>query len=306
MWYKLNRIMMWVNGVEKQVRPTIVLPYLCFTAKQANSTVQLTKVWSPTAVSLETSTDWNTWSDYTIWDTITLSAVWDKVYMRNKSETPTVFGESSSKFYKFVMTWQIAGSWDINYLLCKESTDTLQSGYCFYYLFQNCASLTSAPALPATTITRYCYMKMFEWTSITVAPELPATDLTNCDVCYGQMFRGCTSLITAPSLPATNVANSCYSAMFYMCTSLTQIPALPATYLISGCYNELVRGCSLIKVSTTQDSDYTQAYRVPTTWTWTTSGSNQTKNMFTDTWWTFTGTPSINMTYYVHKDNVIV
>ena len=44
--------------------------YLCFTANTAGSTVQLWKNWSPTPVTLETSTDWENWSTYTFsWDT---------------------------------------------------------------------------------------------------------------------------------------------------------------------------------------------------------------------------------------------
>lgn len=63
---------------------------LCFTATQANSTVHLDKNGSPDAISLETSTDGSTWTDYT-WsgstgDTLTLANVGDKVYMRAKTE----------------------------------------------------------------------------------------------------------------------------------------------------------------------------------------------------------------------------
>lgn len=63
---------------------------LTFTATQANSTVKLNKVGSPRAISLETSTDGRTWTDYS-WtdktgDTLTLANVGDKVYMRAKTE----------------------------------------------------------------------------------------------------------------------------------------------------------------------------------------------------------------------------
>ena len=136
-----------MKGFNKTTPP---IDYLCFTANTAGSTVQLTKNWSPTSVNLETSTDRNTWNSYTIWDTITLSNVGDKVYWRNTSETDTGFGKSSSDYYTFVMTWSIAWSWDINYLLNKNSTTTVSS-YCFRRLFRGCSSLTSAPSLPAIT-----------------------------------------------------------------------------------------------------------------------------------------------------------
>ena len=55
-------------------------------------------------------------------------------------------------------------------------------------------------------------------TSLTTAPALPATTLA--ENCYGSMFNGCTSLTTAPALSATTLANNCYDSMFNGCTSL--------------------------------------------------------------------------------------
>lgn len=52
--------------------------------------MKLNKVGSPSAIYLETSTDGNTWADYS-WtdsagDTLTLANIGDKVYMRAKTE----------------------------------------------------------------------------------------------------------------------------------------------------------------------------------------------------------------------------
>jgi hypothetical protein len=47
-------------------REYIMPDYLCFTANTAGSTVALNKTGSPTAVTLETSTDGANWSSYTI------------------------------------------------------------------------------------------------------------------------------------------------------------------------------------------------------------------------------------------------
>ena len=75
-----------------------------------------------------------------------------------------------------------------------------------------------------------CYNSMFDrCTSLTSAPALPATSLA--DYCYSYMFYGCTSLTTAPALPATTLETRCYYCMFKDCTSLTTAPALPATSL---------------------------------------------------------------------------
>ena len=320
---------------------------LCFTANTAWSTIKLAKNGSPTVVTLETSTDWNTWTTYTFWDTITLANIWDKVYRRNTSETDTGFSTTTSNYYKFEMTGSIAWSGDINFLLNKNSTTALSSycyyrifywcswltsapvlssttlaTYCYNYMFSWCTWLTNAPALPATTLVSNCYNSMFYWctwltsapvlpattlaercyqtmfywcTSLTTAPTLPATTLAN--YCYISMFNWCTSLTTAPALPATTLTTNCYEGMFRWCKNLTSLPALPATTLTKSCYNTMFYDCSKIKLSTTKTWEYQTAYRIPTTWTWTTA-TDAVKYMFGNTWGSFHGEPTINTTYY--------
>ena len=295
--------------------------WLCFTANTASSTIKLNKTGSPTAVTLETSKDWITWTTYTIWDTITLTNVWDKVYWRNTSETDTGLNTSPSHYYKFVMTWSIAWSWDMNFLLNKNSTDTV-SGSCYGSLFQWCTSLTSSPKLPSIAVAGYSYQYMFDWcTSLTTPPVLPATflntrcyfrmfnwctGLTSAPVlpaailaswCYGYMFSWCTSLTTPPKLPATILGTSCYEGMFFFCSWLTKLPSLPATTLANKCYYQMFHSCSNIKMSKTQTWAYQTAYRIPTTWTWTTA-TDALGYMFYMTGWTFKSDPSINTTYY--------
>lgn len=165
---------------------------LCFTANTAGSTVALNKTGSPTAVTLETSTDGINWSTYTFDNTITLSNIGDKVYFRNKSETTTGFSTAYGTYYKFAMTWSIAASGDITTLLNKNWTNTL-SKWCFSNLFSGCSALTKAPELPATTLA---------------------------DWCYYYMFNNCTNLTTVPKLPATTLTNNCYQKMFYNCSSI--------------------------------------------------------------------------------------
>ena len=107
---------------------------------------------------------------------------------------------------------------------------------CYLAMFYGCTSLTSAPALPTTTLAGNCYQNMFfGCTSLTSAPALPATALA--DYCYSNMFYGCSKLTQAPALPATTLAGNCYDGMFYGCSKLTQAPVLPATALASYCYN---------------------------------------------------------------------
>ena len=103
--------------------------------------------------------------------------------------------------------------------------------------------MTQAPALPATTLAKYCYNSMFSGcSSLTQAPELPATTLA--DSCYSSMFSGCSKLTQAPALPVTTLADYCYDYMFYHCSSLTQAPKLPATTLKMCCYRSMFYGCS--------------------------------------------------------------
>ena len=86
-------------------------------------------------------------------------------------------------------------------------------------------------ALPATTLTNYCYSNMFNGCSkLTTAPALPATTLAN--NCYSYMFHGCISLTTAPALPATTLANNCYNRMFYECKNLRSVTCLATSGII--------------------------------------------------------------------------
>ena len=181
---------------------------------------------------------------------------------------------------------------------------TTLSDYCYSVMFQNCTSLTQAPALPATTLANYCYNGMFfGCTSLIQAPSLPETTLAV--GCYSYMFKDCTSLTQAPALPATTLVDRCYEYMFYGCASLTQAPALPATTLANRCYGYMFKDCTNLKLSSAKTDEYTQEYRIPSSGTGTTT-SDALTNMLYNTGGTFTGTPSINTTYYLSSDNMVV
>jgi len=96
--------------------------------------------------------------------------------------------------------------------------------------------------LPATTLSKNCYNKMFQGTGLTRAPQLPAMTLTYS--CYFYMFYGCKDLTEAPVLPAMTLADYCYYAMFYGCSSLATAPELPATTLTYECYGNMFRDCT--------------------------------------------------------------
>ena len=269
--------------------------YLCFTANTADSTVALNRSGSPTAVSLEICVNWGSWKTYTIWETITLNNIWDRVYFRNTSTTDTRLSTNTSNYYKFVMAWSVAWSWDISSLLNKNLSSTL-SEYCYYSLFSWCSSLTAAPALPITTLARFCYQNMFYWCSwLTVAPALPATTLThscyramfqNCTwlttpptisattlatYCYQSMFEWCTWLTTAPTLNITTLEQNCYTAMFRWCTSLTTAPNLPATTVLSWCYANMFEWCTWLTTAPTISARTLSDYCCQSMFKWCTS-----------------------------------
>lgn len=126
-----------------------------------------------------------------------------------------------------------------------ELPATTLSNSCYSYMFYNCVALTRAPELPATTLASSCYYSMFErCSSLTAAPKLPATILAS--NCYYCMFELCTSLTTAPALPATTLASACYQCMFYDCTALATAPELPATILADSCYRSMFNGCTAL------------------------------------------------------------
>ena len=129
---------------------------------------------------------------------------------------------------------------------------TFEDDYIFPSLFKETNVVNAHNLiLPAMTLPCGAYSEMFRGcTSLITAPELPATTLpeyqnSSEDGCYNFMFYGCTSLTTAPSiLPATKLKKCCYNYMFYGCTSLTTAPVLPATTLVDNCYSGMFYGCT--------------------------------------------------------------
>ena len=149
----------------------------------------------------------------------------------------------SSNYTQFAMrggSFSISGN--CNSLWDYENIDAPLKQYCGFNLFSGCTLLTTAPDLPAITLSDSCYRTMFYDCALTQAPVLPATTLAN--NCYRSMFWNCTSLTSAPELSATTLLQYCYRSMFYGCSSLTEAPELPATTLATKCYEMLFQNCS--------------------------------------------------------------
>ena len=196
---------------------------LCFTAKDNNSTIQLTKVGSPDSINLQTSFDGKSWTPYNVGDIITVPNAGGKVYFKAVGSNHRM-AISPSDYHKFVTSGEFEASGNVNSLL-EEDEKTART-----------MSLTNEQ------FKQFCYAYLFSDTALTTAPELPATTLAY--GCYISMFQGCTSLTQAPALPAEYLADFCYYYMFESCTSLTQAPELPAYQLVDSCYAYMFQGCT--------------------------------------------------------------
>ena len=221
--------------------------YLTFTAEEATTlTLNQNGVIEPHKLLKSTDgVNWTKWENPST-NGIVLNAG-ESVYIKADEDslcrTATQWYNSDwySNYNRFSSTGKIACSGDIRSIVKLVAPGIYD--YWLSALFKNCSSLTSAPELPATTLTGSCYSNMFRGcTSLTSAPELPATTLAGS--CYSNMFIGCTSLTQAPELPATTLAISCYMRMFYGCTSLTKAPELPATTASNNCYDSMFYNCT--------------------------------------------------------------
>ena len=184
----------------------LIMPdYLCFTAERSGTQVCLVEELQgpgekmnlgevPSTPELQWSPDGYDWKEYTLGEPITMVKEGDKVYFRKKGEEAATSFSSSDKYVYFVMGDKIAASGNVMSLIdpsCKATK--IPCDNCFNSLFHGCATLTTAPKLPAMTLAENCYSNMFsDCTSLEAAPELPATDLVN--GCYSEMFNGCSSL----------------------------------------------------------------------------------------------------------------
>ena len=208
------------------------------------TSVSISAVGAPDAITLDYKKGASGWTSYTIGNSIDLTDG-ESLQLRAGAGGNASFSKSFNDYYKFSITGSgtVAASGSIMSLLNQEESLVIPSPDCFCRLFYSCSKLTSAPALPATTLAASCYSQMFAFcTSLTATPELPATALA--ERCYEGMFRGCSGLTTAPNLPATSLVDWCYHLMFSGCTGLTVAPELLATTLAGYCYYSMFDGCT--------------------------------------------------------------
>lgn len=177
-----------------------------------------------------------------------------------------------------------------------------------------------------TVVRRYAPYLFYECEAITDVSEL----IISSSIVCSSMFRGCTNLTNTPviqyeGLDSFPLANYHFQSMFYDCSSLNDAsdlefpdvqlsyncysdmfahsgliipPTLQSTKLASYCYDSLFYGCSNLKVSTTETEEYTQAFRIPSSGTVTSSVSIGS-GIFGGTGGTYTSNPVLNETYYL-------
>ena len=108
--------------------------------------------------------------------------------------------------------------------------------------------INSTDFATAKTLTKYCtFASLFWYSKVVDAYELllPATTLTT--YCYDRMFQSCSLLERGPRvLPAETLTNAVYRLMFFSCPKITESPVLCATTLASNCYESMFRASGLI------------------------------------------------------------
>ena len=203
---------------------------LCFEAQEANCVINMAvdgSVSSSPEVHLLTSAAGIGWTEFDATGAgttpITLANVGDKVYFKATDTNSTFCTANESARLYFTTSKQCKCSGNAMSLLAWQykSLTTISAPRAFEHLFWE-SKITTAPELPATTLSQHCYEGMFDSCYyLTTPPALPATTLAAS--CYQSMFNGCTSLVSAPALPATTLAASCYNSMFSGCVGLSSV-----------------------------------------------------------------------------------
>ena len=274
------------GGVARPVPPVPpTVDYMYFEAVEANSTVALTSTLT-TAPNLEYSTDGETWQDWQhttadsvhTFDTITLTAIGDRVYLRGDNPNGMAFmteGAEMPNFSHFVMTGGINAGGNIMSLLDTDVELTEVPRFGLMGLFSILgegimAALLTPPSMDSiTTIGDSGCEGMYNGcTSLTSAAAMPALTTIGDSGCEG-MYNGCTSLTSAAAMPQlTTIGDSGCEGMYGSCTSLTSAAAMQQLTTIgdSGCesmyslYTSLTSAAAMPQLTTIGDSGCLRIY----------------------------------------------
>lgn len=120
---------------------------------------------------------------------------------------------------------------------------------CYLGMFYRLRFTTKCPVseLPATSVTPGSYAMMFSDSyRMTGTPEFTINELVNGVECT-YMFYNCTGLVsTVSELPAVTPKNWCYFSMYYGCKSLRTAPSIKLSYVSDSCCTFMFRECSAL------------------------------------------------------------
>ena len=194
------------------------------------------------------SYDNNTWSSYNLNTQLTLHPG-DSVYFKGNFLLVddghinfTISSQDDRPGTKLYISGNINSLIDDNefFSISDLTSDFTPSGYIFpqSYMFQRLFETDSYDytvtfdasnlKLPATTLSDYCYYRMFYHSAIVKAPDLIAQSLA--ESCYESMFEGCRLLRCTPYIWSGNTASNCYKNMFYQSLGGSSIVYLNAYY----------------------------------------------------------------------------
>ena len=167
--------------------------------------------------------------------------------------------EEDHKTLKTGLIWGHYRIHDKNKFETNYSLSSQTRKRCFYEMFKDCKSLTSAINVKidngfTPTLAEECCAKMFEGcTNLLYPPQLDnSTAISTAGKnCYYKMFSNCKNLLFTTmnsdgKLHATTLDEFCYASMYSNCVSLTNTIALPATTLAKGCYHSMFYNCQWI------------------------------------------------------------
>lgn len=147
--------------------------------------------------------------------------------------------DKANRFKDSTAVYNIYGN--IMSLLSKTGyteMSALTSDYAFAHLFQDCLGLISAQnlVLPAVTLRSHCYKCMFQAsTNLLYGPKV-LNFSTPSNWCCLQMFKNCTSMVSAPELLASNInIDRCYGGIFQGCANLNRIVCMALNPFENNC-----------------------------------------------------------------------
>lgn len=226
---------------------------------------------------LEYSTDKQTWTAIPITSTdsirISLPNGVKSVYLRSSQPLAKFEGGGQHTIKPYLSTtFSISGH--IASIIDYRQMDSITAipNYGLYNVFSGISTLRSASQLSfdgITTVGEGSCNGMFSYNqNLTSAPALPMTTLGT--YCYANMFLNCPSLATAPELPATALAINCYQCMFQGCTILDEVKISAKVWGLNYAYNwlENVAASGTIHAPTNSlIADYSGGSGVPSGWT---------------------------------------